>query len=182
MTYSQTALGFKYPQSNEHTRMWEHFQQLADSIQLLWDDKPYAVLTKSDNQALPNISQTALTYDGAYGEAGCIDLTNDRLLVNKAGLWQVTAGFGWAAVGGYRTALIRWHNTVAGTEDIIGSYYDATTHNTSTTVYVQCVARKVLAVPGDYFYTQASQASGAASTTSSANAAQYLQGCWERPA
>lgn len=39
-----TADGIVYPVNTDHTRLWEHFKSLADSVQALWDKRGARVL------------------------------------------------------------------------------------------------------------------------------------------
>lgn len=143
---------------------------------------PFAVLTKSDNQALTSGALTTLSFDGSYGDADMLTTPVNRLVVTRDGYWQVEAGFGWPALaGGTRGAFIYWHDLINNVDNIIGSYNAGTTNTALSAEVVTFPAREVPVLAGDYFFVRSIQSSGSPSTTSSSNGNQFLQARWHRP-
>lgn len=167
MTYDLTAHGFKSPQAGEHTRLWEHYQQLAASVESWLSNYPAACINASATTNMPTSGTAAnIAFDSGEGRADMIDLTNDRVLVPMAGWYHVWASLGFASNGtGYRAAQIFWHDTVGAAETIVGAMYVPTNAAGSGTVVVPH-SRLVKAVPGDYFYLKGIQLSGGALASS----------------
>lgn len=180
MTYDTTALGFEYPESDEHTRLWEHFQALAESIQDFYDDKPAATISAAAAQSIPNNTVTNLQYDTGVGLAACIDLANDRLLVPRDGLYRVNALVSWTASGtGLRQHGITYHPSAGGGDAYVGMNNNVASSATNqafpvTSKLVQCVA-------GDYFYMRVLQTNGAALLTYTGLLGVWMSLEWVRP-
>lgn len=96
----QTSKGITYPESTDHTRLWEHFETLADDVNDL--------LTVGDNEAEDTSSRTttSTSYTDASGGAFSTTITvppSGRVMVavrstqrNSTTLNTITS---WQAVG-----------------------------------------------------------------------------------
>lgn len=184
MTFDLTTLGFKSPQSNEHTRLWEHFKGLADSVQAEYDSRPFAYLYRTTGQSIATGAgvYTNADYDGAFGRAANIDLVNNRILVDRSGYYRIDSSVAWSllAGAGARAMLIMQRDASAATDLTLCQVTWNGTDVTTTTNPQRAVAFAP-ADPGDYFYLKFSQTQGTAQNVGGGQALNYLVANWLRP-
>lgn len=89
-----TPSGIVYPDSTGHTRLWEHLQALAESVEsALPIGKPSAKITTAATQSLPNAAFTTILFSSTvWDSTGTMaDLAGERIVVPDAGVYLVTA-------------------------------------------------------------------------------------------
>lgn len=180
MTYDLTALGFKSPQSGETVQLWTHFKALADSVQYEYDHRPAATISATVAQSVANNVTTNLQYDTAVGDPASYDLTNDRLLCPRDGLYRVEALVSWVASGtGLRQQGITYHPSAGGGDAYVGMNNNVASSATNQAFPV--VSKLVPCVAGDYFYMRVLQTNGAALNTYVGLLGVWLSHQWVRP-
>src|SRR5690625_1346916 len=91
-----TAWGIWYPDSTAHTRLWEHFQQLAESVNATVVPPIYASRYKSVDQPLPQSTYTTVGFDTDSGSSGIVwDNVENYFVVQTDGRYYVTASLNY---------------------------------------------------------------------------------------
>lgn len=104
----QTADGLTYPLATGHTRMWEHIQALADTVQARFNKPNTIFLAAGDLAPLKNVQ--TLRDTGLWGMWQCTDANNQ----GASGAFVVPSG--WAA-GGFALDLY-WTLATAGAGNV----------------------------------------------------------------
>lgn len=95
----QTPKGITYPDSSGHTRLWEHFQALAEDADAL-HDKPLGKARQVTAQTFPHNTTTNITYDTTDFLRHGVTRTASGLVVPKAGVYRVTVSIALNSTAG----------------------------------------------------------------------------------
>jgi hypothetical protein len=170
-----TQRGLTYPASTAHTRMWEHIQALADTSETALDalddvhvgtiwrgvDHNIATGTVTKYQLTTALDPTKHPLRGMTA-----DVANAQLIVNKAGLYDITLRAAFAVnATGYRGFII--YRSTGGVAEIQASDYRSPAPSTSTicTLTAQAVPCKV----GDLIYASLVHTAGVTLAANGAN-------------
>jgi hypothetical protein len=105
MTTNTPNRGYTYPQSSDHDRIWEHFQELATDIDtdvqaLASADFPVVKLVQTVAQTLPHNTGTAITFttetidtNGSFNTGG----STTRVTPTKAGIYRLRGSISMAS-------------------------------------------------------------------------------------
>ncbi|RKN38445.1 hypothetical protein [Micromonospora endolithica] len=124
-----TSRGITYPSSTGHTRIWEHFQTLADDVDGLFatvESRPAAVLRSSAGQAIPNNAFTvvSLNTEDLDSHSGHSTATNNsRYTAPIAGWYRLSGGatFAGNATGRRGTRWLKNGGSIVDGGDALGS-------------------------------------------------------------
>lgn len=101
-----TERGLVYPDSAGHTRLWDHLQALADSVEAEFDRQPFAPVTGTD-ATLNTGSQTVWTTDPnpaiatfAAPASGRVKVTFTAYMVNTAASTSTGNAYGGCKISG----------------------------------------------------------------------------------
>ena len=142
-----TPLGFVYPDSSDHTRTWEHWQALAESVDDFLSDR-YCILTSDVSQTIPDNVGTIVNLDRVEVDPhGWGDVATNRITIDRAGLYVFT---GYLVYGNNGTGFVTG-SIVNGTgvdDNVVASDYNSASNWRTT---VQPRTRPLFCSPGDTF-------------------------------
>ena len=87
MAQQTPNLGLTYPEAGDHTRLWEHFQTLAEAV----DGSQVAAClrSKTGTQSIPNATNTVVTHAATVYSAGGFTADGNGITVPHKGLYLV---------------------------------------------------------------------------------------------
>jgi hypothetical protein len=155
--------------------MWEHIQALADTTEAALDaldDVHVGTIWRGVDHNIPNGVVTKYQLTTALDPTKhplrgmTADVPNAQLIVNKAGLYDITLKAAFALnTTGYRGFLI--YRSTGGVAEIVASDYRAPVNGSSTIATV--TAPSVICQAGDLIYASLVQNSGATLAATGAN-------------
>lgn len=106
----QTNYGLTYPEPGDHTRLWEHFQQLAEDVDNTRAASPIRVESRSTDQTIANATTEAVVINNTLLNRGAIGRPGGGVLeVPTRGIYAIQASimFSGSSAGSLRMAQLK---------------------------------------------------------------------------